>query len=119
MQKIGRDLIAPEEVRMLDNNNAILFIRGERPVIDQKYDLMKHPNIGLTEDGGAEPYIHGKAKEAAFTISLATDVAFNDETGVVTDIDIAAAAGDYVLMAESDVFKETEEANQNEQQEEE
>ncbi len=49
----------PDEVRMLDNRNALLFVRGERPVIDLKYDLARHPNIALTADGGAAPYIHG------------------------------------------------------------
>ena len=57
-QQTGRELMTPDEVRLLDNNNAIVFIRGERPVIDEKYDLMKHPNIAFTEDGGAAPYLH-------------------------------------------------------------
>ncbi len=55
----GRELMTPDEVRMLDNKYCILFIRGERPVIDLKYDILKHPNVKYTEDGGAEPYIHG------------------------------------------------------------
>ena len=55
----GRDLLTPDEVRMLDNRYALLFIRGERPVMDEKYDILKHPNIALTEDGGAAPYEHG------------------------------------------------------------
>ena len=57
-QQTGRELMTPDEVRLLDNKNAIVFIRGERPVIDEKYDLMKHPNIRFTEDGGAAPYVH-------------------------------------------------------------
>lgn len=57
-QQTGRDLMTPDEVRLLDNKNAVVFIRGERPVIDEKYDLMKHPNIAFTEDGGAVPYLH-------------------------------------------------------------
>ena len=57
-QQTGRDLMTPDEVRLLDNKNAIVFIRGERPVIDEKYDLMKHPNVQFTEDGGASPYVH-------------------------------------------------------------
>ena len=57
-QQTGRDLMTPDEVRLLDNKNAVVFIRGERPVIDEKYDLMKHPNIAFTEDGGAAPYLH-------------------------------------------------------------
>lgn len=58
IQQTGRDLMTPDEVRLLDNKNAIVFIRGERPVIDEKYDLMKHPNIQFTADGGAAPYVH-------------------------------------------------------------
>lgn len=57
-QLTGRELMTPDEVRLLDNKNAIVIIRGERPVIDEKYDLMKHPNIRFTEDGGAAPYVH-------------------------------------------------------------
>jgi len=57
-QQTGRELLTPDEVRAMDNAYAIVFIRGERPVIDKKYDILKHPNIKLTEDGGAVPYIH-------------------------------------------------------------
>lgn len=59
-QITGRELMTPDEVRMLDNRYALLFIRGERPVEDLKYDIMKHPNIRYTTDGGAEPYRHGE-----------------------------------------------------------
>ena len=57
-QQTGRELMTPDEVRTLDNDYALLFIRGERPVMDKKYDILKHPNIKLTEDGGAAPYVH-------------------------------------------------------------
>lgn len=60
----GRELMMPDEVRMLDNRYALLFIRGERPVMDLKYDLLKHPSIRFITDGGAEAYMHGEAKEA-------------------------------------------------------
>ena len=66
----ARDLMTPDEVRMLDNRYGILFIRGEYPVMDLKYDLMKHPKIKFTEDGGAEPFIHGRDTESEATISL-------------------------------------------------
>ena len=59
-QLAGRELMTPDEVRMLDNRHALLFIRGERPLEDFKYDILKHPNIALTTDGGAEPYRHGE-----------------------------------------------------------
>ena len=69
-QHQARDLMTPDEVRMLDNRYAILFIRGEYPVIDLKYDLMKHPKIALTADGGAEPYIHGRDTKSEATVRL-------------------------------------------------
>jgi len=50
--------MTPDEVRALDNDHCILFIRGELPVMDRKYDILKHPDLKLTEDGGAAPYIH-------------------------------------------------------------
>lgn len=34
-------------------------------MMDDKYDLMRHPNIRLTEDGGAAPYDYTQAKDAA------------------------------------------------------
>ena len=63
-QQSGRDLMTPDEVRLLDNSKCILFIRGERPVIDLKYNLLKHPNIRYTEDGGAAPYDYASADNA-------------------------------------------------------
>ena len=59
-QLAGRELMTPDEVRMLDNQYALLFIRGERPVMDRKYDILKHPNVKYTVDGGAAPYRHGE-----------------------------------------------------------
>ena len=55
-QSVGRELLTPDEVRMIDNNYEVVIIRGERAVIDKKFVLQKHRNIKFTEDGGAEPY---------------------------------------------------------------
>ena len=49
---------------MLDNRYALLFIRGERPVMDLKYDILKHPSVRLTTDGQADPYLHGEPWDA-------------------------------------------------------
>lgn len=57
-QQTGRDLMTPDEIRMLPTNDALLFIRGEKPVRDKKYDIKKHPNVRRTADGRAKPYIH-------------------------------------------------------------
>ena len=66
-QITGRELMTPDEVRMLDNKYSLLFIRGERPLQDFKYDILKHPNVALTTDGSAAPYQHG-----ADTLSIAS-----------------------------------------------
>lgn len=59
-QQTGRELLTPDEIRLLDNRKAILFIRGERPIMDDKYDFKKHVNFRYTEDGGASPYDYAK-----------------------------------------------------------
>ena len=70
-QLSGRELLTPDEVRMVDNAEAILFVRGERPVRDEKYDLARHPRIRRTSDGGAPPYLHGRSPLALVSISAA------------------------------------------------
>lgn len=55
-QNAGRELLMPDEVRMLDNRKALVFIRGERPVMDDKYPIQKHPNYRFSADGGQPPY---------------------------------------------------------------
>ena len=88
-QQSGRELLQPDEVRMLDNQNALLFIRGERPILDAKYDLIKHPNIRYTEDGGAGPFNYAKAP-------LAHDDFTFDETRY----------DDYELLLDEDIIGE-------------
>ncbi|MFZ5967635.1 MAG: VirD4-like conjugal transfer protein, CD1115 family [Bacillota bacterium] len=63
-QQSGRELLTPDEVRMLDNRYALLFIRGERAIMDDKYDILKHPNLKMTVDGGCEPFRHGGTENA-------------------------------------------------------
>ena len=69
-QMSGRELLTPDEVRMLDNRYALLFIRGERPILDEKYDILKHPNVALTTDGKAPPYEHGQTDRAVAGIAV-------------------------------------------------
>ena len=66
----GRELLTPDEVRLLDNKYAILFIRGERPIMDLKYDVLKHPNIELSGDGKAKSYKHGEITETVVSINV-------------------------------------------------
>ena len=69
-QITGRELMTPDEVRMMDNCYALLFIRGERPIMDEKYNPLKHPNVALTALGGAPTYEHGNADHVTATISI-------------------------------------------------
>ena len=83
-QQTGRELMTPDEVRRLDNKNAIVLIRGENPVIDEKYDILKHPNIHRTEDGGAPPYLHTPlrafaADDLSFPIENIDDIVILEE----------------------------------------
>ena len=70
-QQLARDLMTPDEVRVMDNRYALLFIRGERPVMDEKYNILRHPNLSRTEDGGAAPYVHKLADYACADMSAA------------------------------------------------
>ena len=79
-QQSGRELLTPDEVRMLDNRYALLFVRGERPIMDFKYDILKHPDVALTADGRAEPYNHGEVKNAIATITLEKMVRTNKDS---------------------------------------
>lgn len=77
-QITGRELYTPDEVRMLDNLYALLFIRGERAVQDSKYDILRHPNIKLTVDGGALPYVHGQAPLSLDPEDILLDGVYSD-----------------------------------------
>lgn len=66
----GRELMTPDEVRLLDNQYALLFVRGERPIMDFKYDILKHSNVSKTTDGKEKPYIHGGTENAVASITL-------------------------------------------------
>jgi len=97
MQQTGRELMLPNEVRTMDNADCLLLIRGEPPIMDKKYDLMRHPNIGLTPDGGGKPYLHGQ-------LTL-----FSDDL----DIDMARV-NDYVVLTVDEVLGTNKEDATNE-----
>ena len=92
----GRELMTPDEVRMLDNRYALLFIRGERPVMDFKYDIMKHPNVKLTADGGQPPYIHGEPTQAVATLVFDSDIP-------QSAVSINAVSTSYELLSDEDL----------------
>ena len=91
----GRELLTPDEVRMLDNQYAILFIRGERPVLDFKYDILKHPNVAMTADRNAGVYTHGEVKSDVATIEL---ISFDRNKAP----EIEVAETNYELLSDED-----------------
>lgn len=107
-QIAGRELMTPDEVRLLDNRFAILFIRGERPVLDLKYDLLKHPSLKYTADGEGNTFIHGLAKGETATIEF-----FAGETEGIPQIEAEDIAL-YELLSEEDLIKELQEESKEE-----
>ena len=97
-QLAGRELMTPDEVRMLDNRYALLFIRGERPVQDEKFDILRHPNVALTTDGKAEPYQHGEDTRSIAAIIL--DVALLDKA---VEYNLGDIADRYELLSEEEL----------------
>jgi type IV secretion system protein VirD4 len=100
-QNAGRELLTPDEVRMLDNRYALLFIRGERPIYDEKYDLMRHPRIALTADGGYAPYRHGQAPNALSHVSVETKRLSISDTHLIDLAKTEEAA--FELLSEEDL----------------
>lgn len=108
-QITGRELMTPDEVRMMDNKYALLFIRGERPIMDLKYDILKHPNIKLSVDGGAEPYEHARPNYGIGSIS------FDSSVLKMEPFELTDEVGDFAILTEEEI----EEILKNEKLEEE
>ena len=108
-QITGRELMTPDEVRMMDNKYALLFIRGERPIMNLKYDILKHPNIKLSADGGAEPYEHARPNYSIGSIS------FDSSVLKMEPFELTDEVGDFAILTEEEI----EEILKNEKLEEE
>lgn len=109
-QLSGRELMTPDEVRMLDNKYAIVFIRGERPIKDLKYDILKHPNISLTTDGKAKPYFHGITHNEVASLIIDDDIVDDNYSSLNNDID------DYEIVFSEDIddyLKKEDENNES------
>ena len=106
-QNAGRELLTLDEVRLLDNSNALIFIRGEKPIMDKKFDILSHPNIKLTADGGAVPYTHNKQGKY-FRKNMANKFTAPDD--VVIDEKLIQSSG--ISFVDLPVEPETEETEQ-------
>lgn len=100
-QIAGRELLTPDEVRMLDNRLALLFVRGERPIQDEKYDIAAHPHVGLTADGGRPAYRHGLASRATAVLSTDALTATRSDTGLLNQEQHESSI--YELLSEEDL----------------
>ena len=116
-QIAGRELLTPDEVRMLDNKYAILFIRGERPIMDFKYDILKHPNVEFTTDGKEKAYEHGGSKKSVATLSLELRNLSNSEIDEVkSNIDDKKTDKNIILLSEEEIedyLNEITDVNEN------
>ena len=99
---------------MLDNRYALLFVRGERPVKDLKFDLKEHFNSLNTPIGNnsIKPYIHGDTFNAIGTISFN----FDDNINYNEIIELKEKESDFELLSEEEIdslFKEKNDKNIN------
>ena len=102
-QNSGRELLTPDEVRMLDNKYALLFIRGERAIKDFKYNMLEHQNINLTPNGrkNIKPYIHGDTKEKITDLSF--EILDNDNIKEAIQVREINNNDDYKLLSEEEL----------------
>lgn len=48
--KVGKDLMSVDELAVMDGGKCICMVRGERPFLSNKFDLLKHPNYKYLSD---------------------------------------------------------------------
>lgn len=108
-QLSGRELMTPDEVRMLDNRYALLFIRGERAIQDLKYDILRHPNIKETTDGGAPAFTHGEDTRSIASLKLDSDFNLDEIEDKLDD-----AEHDLILLSEEEMENLIDEKEKNE-----
>jgi len=104
-QITGRELMTPDEVRLLDNKYALLFIRGERPIIDLKYNILNHPNVKYTTDGKGKPYIHGRTDKSTTSIVVDDNIEENSYKDNLSIEKIEDTIGNYEVFTEEEIEK--------------
>lgn len=68
---LGRELMTVDELKVMKDNECILFVRGIFPFFCDKYEIEKHPNYKLLEDSD---------KNNAYLLSNVNTVQFNFES---------------------------------------
>lgn len=46
----GRELMTPDEIAHMSDQDCLVMVKGVMPFFDKKYDLLKHPNYKYTGD---------------------------------------------------------------------
>ena len=87
---------------MLDNNYALLFIRGEKPIKDFKFNLKEHFNSKYTPIGNknVKPYIHGGTDNSVGAISFNLD---DIEIDTKEIIDLETKETDFELLSDIEI----------------
>ena len=98
-QNSGRELMTADEVRLLDNKYALLFIRGERPILDLKYEILNHPNVKDSTDGNEKPYIHGGTENSVGKIDFGNYV----YESMIQNQEIEVTNNDYILLSNEEI----------------
>ncbi|MFR7623634.1 MAG: VirD4-like conjugal transfer protein, CD1115 family [Hominenteromicrobium sp.] len=92
-QNSGRALMDVTEVRLKNKllkgkiGSVIMILADERPIIDEKYDLNRHPRIKFSADGGAPQYSYVSSALLPETNTIQineTDVDEDEVDGVFT-----------------------------------
>jgi type IV secretion system protein VirD4 len=109
----GRELLTPDEVRMLDNRQALVFVRGERPMMDEKFDISRHPNVALTADGGMPYYRHGVADRIAATIDVTATPMPKSSASAKPE---PPGQTDFIIESEEEVERSFKKSEQDKQQ---
>ena len=65
---LGRELMLPEEVRELDNDYCIVFVRGKKPVFDRKFDTLNSEAFALSKKLGI--YSHEESREVSNELKI-------------------------------------------------
>lgn len=107
-RKQQRTLIFPDELRRKANKIAILIIRGEHPVQDEKYDMKKHPYYEYIPEGKnlkkrkhyepAKVYDWGSTELAVGSVEI-----MKEYRGQITDL--SGVGGMARILTEAEVLK--------------
>ena len=88
---LGRELLMPDEIRMMKKSKCLLIAGGRRPFYSDKFIYESHPNFSETSDGGAPEYnyeplkVNDKGK--VYTIDSSGNVIFEDNEDVGGEYD--------------------------------